>query len=92
MLALFSHIDIITKNKFLKEIIMKTEELKNKSYDELVQLQQDGKITLVEFIEAQPSLANAWKEWIDTRPISEHSADVFLTEYEDFVMEHQDPE
>ena len=27
-------------------------ELQNKSYEELVQLQQDGKITLVEFVEA----------------------------------------
>ena len=31
-------------------------ELQNKSYEELVQLQQDGKITLVEFVEAQPEL------------------------------------
>ena len=29
-------------------------ELQNKSYEELVQLQQGGKITLVEFVEAQP--------------------------------------
>ena len=40
-------------------------ELQNKSYEELVQLQQDGKITLVEFVEAQPELTDAWKEWID---------------------------
>lgn len=41
-------------------------ELQNKSYEELVQLQQDGKITLVEFVEAQSELADEWKEWIDT--------------------------
>lgn len=45
---------------------MKTEELQNKSYEELVQLQQEGKITLVEFVEAQPELTDAWEEWIDT--------------------------
>ena len=39
-------------------------ELQNKSYEELVQLQQDGKITLVEFVEAQPELTDAWEEWI----------------------------
>lgn len=43
---------------------MKTEELQNKSYEELVQLQQDGKITLVEFVEAQSELIDEWKEWI----------------------------
>lgn len=53
-------------------------ELQNKSYEELVQLQQDGKITLVEFVEAQPELTDAWEEWIDTRPISDESARVFL--------------
>lgn len=37
-------------------------ELQNKSYEELVQLQQDGKITLVEFVEAQPELTDAWEE------------------------------
>ena len=53
-------------------------ELQNKSYEELVQLQQDGKITLVEFVEAQPELTDAWEEWIDTRPISDESARAFL--------------
>lgn len=61
---------------------MKTMELQNKTYEELVQLQQKGEITLVEFIEAQPDLAEAWKEWIDTRPISEESAQAFIVQYE----------
>ena len=43
---------------------MKTEELQNNSYEELVQLQQEGKITLVEFVEAQSELTDEWKEWI----------------------------
>lgn len=64
---------------------MKTMELQNKTYEELVQLQQKGEITLVEFIEAQPDLAEAWKEWIDTRPISEESAQAFIVQYEENV-------
>lgn len=64
---------------------MKTIELQNKTYEELVQLQQKGEITLVEFIEAQPDLAEAWKEWIDTRPISEESAQAFIVQYEENV-------
>lgn len=60
-------------------------ELQNKTYEELVQLQQKGEITLVEFIEAQPDLAEAWKEWIDTRPISEESAQAFIVQYEENV-------
>lgn len=61
-------------------------ELQNKSYEELVQLQQDGKITLVEFVEAQPELTDAWEEWIDTRPISDESARVFLAWHEEYAM------
>ena len=53
---------------------MKTEELQNKSYEELVQLQQDGKIT----------------EWIDTRPISDESARAFLAWHEEYAMNHQE--
>lgn len=69
---------------------MKTEELQNKSYEELVQLQQEGKITLVEFVEAQPELTDAWEEWIDTRPISDESARAFLTWHEEYAMNHQE--
>lgn len=65
-------------------------ELQNKSYEELVQLQQDGKITLVEFVEAQPELTDAWKEWIDTRPISDESARTFLAWHEEYAMNHQE--
>lgn len=68
---------------------MRTEDLQNKSYEELVQLQQDGDITLVEFIEAQPELAEEWKEWIDTRPISEESANAFLVWHDAQVMNNQ---
>lgn len=68
---------------------MKTE-LQNKSYEELVQLQQSGEITLVEFIEVQPELAEEWKEWIDTRPISEESAKAFLSWHDEYAMNHQD--
>lgn len=68
---------------------MKTEELQNKSYEELVQLQQKGDITLVEFIEAQTELAEEWKEWIDTRPISEESARAFLAQLDERVMDGQ---
>ena len=64
-------------------------ELQNKSYEELVQLQQSGEITLVEFIEAQPELAEEWKEWIDTRPISEESAKAFLSWHDEYAMNHQ---
>lgn len=64
-------------------------ELQNKTYEELVQLQQKGEITLVEFIEAQPDLAEAWKEWIDIRPISEESAQAFIVQYEENVMNGQ---
>lgn len=69
---------------------MKTEELQNKSYEELVQLQQNGKITLVEFVEAQPELTEEWKEWIDTRPINDESAGAFLVWYEEYAMNHQE--
>lgn len=69
---------------------MKTEELQNKSYEELVQLQQEGKITLVEFVEAQSELTDEWKEWIDTRPISDESARVFLAWHEEYAMNHQE--
>ena len=65
-------------------------ELQNKSYEELVQLQQDGKITLVEFVEAQPELTGAWEEWIDTRLISDESARAFLAWYEEYAMNHQE--
>lgn len=68
---------------------MKTEELQNKSYEELVQLQQEGKITLVEFVEAQSELTDEWKEWIDTRPISDESARAFLAWHEEYAMNHQ---
>lgn len=69
---------------------MLMKELQNKSYEELVQLRQNGKITLVEFIEAQPELAGEWKEWIDTRPISEESARAFLAWHEEYAMNHQE--
>lgn len=69
-------------------MIMK--ELQNKSYEELVQLQQEGKITLVEFVEAQTELADKWKEWINTRPISDESARAFLAWHEEYVMNHQE--
>lgn len=69
---------------------MTIEELQNRSYEELVQLQQEGKITLVEFIEAQQELADEWKEWIDTRPISEESAGAFLAWHEEYAMNHQE--
>lgn len=65
-------------------------ELQNKSYEELVQLQQSGEITLVEFIEAQTELAEEWKEWIDTRPISEESAKAFLSWHDELVMNRQE--
>ena len=68
-------------------------ELQNKSYEELVQLQQEGKITLVEFVEfveAQSELTDEWKEWIDTRPISDESARVFLAWHEEYAMNHQE--
>ena len=68
---------------------MKTEELQNKSYEELVQLQQEGKITLVEFVEAQPELTDAWEEWIDTRQISYESARYLLAWHEYYAMNHQ---
>lgn len=70
--------------------IMMMKELQNKSYEELVQLQQDGKIALVEFVEAQPELTDAWEEWIDTRPISEESAGAFLAWHEEYAMNHQE--
>lgn len=73
----------------IKINIMRTKKLQNKSYEELVQLQQDGDITLVEFIEAQPELAEEWKEWIDTRPISEESANAFLAWHDAQVMNNQ---
>lgn len=66
---------------------MKAEELRNKSYDELVQLCQSGKITQVEFIETQPELTDAWDEWIDTNPINEQSTMVFLRNYEAKIMD-----
>ena len=69
------------------QIIMTAKELQNKSYEELVQLQQEGKITLVNFIEAQPDLNEAWKEWIKIRPISEESANAFLAKYEEGITE-----
>lgn len=65
-------------------------ELQNKSYEELVQLQQEGKITLVEFVEAQSELTDEWKEWIDTRPISDESARAFLAWHEEYAMNHQE--
>lgn len=69
---------------------MKTEELQNKSYEELVQLQQEGKITLVEFVEAQSELTDKWKECIDTRPISDESARAFLVWHKEYAMNHQE--
>lgn len=65
-------------------------ELQNRSYEELVQLQQEGKITLVEFVEAQPELADKWKEWIDTRPINDESTGAFLAWHEEYAMNHQE--
>ncbi|WP_418849521.1 hypothetical protein [Phocaeicola sp.] len=65
-------------------------ELQNKSHEELVQLQQGGKITSVEFVEAQPELTDAWEEWIDTRPISDESARTFLAWHEEYAMNHQE--
>lgn len=62
----------------------------NLTYEELVQLQQDGKITLVQFIEAQDDLADAWSEWRIKNGTGEESADAFLTWYEDeIVMKEQ---
>lgn len=69
---------------------MSIKELQNKSYEELVQLQQNGKITLVEFVEAQPELTEEWKEWLDTRPISDESARAFLAWHEEDAMSHQE--
>lgn len=58
----------------------------NLTYEELVQLQQEGKITLVQFIEAQEDLADAWAKWKAEKGTSEESADAFLTWYEDEVV------
>lgn len=65
---------------------MKRENLQSKNYEELVQLQQNGDITLIEFIESQPDLRDKWQDWIDTNPINEQSAKAFLTCYENQVM------
>ena len=65
---------------------MKKEDLQSKNYEELVQLQQNGDITLIEFIESQPDLRDKWQDWIDTNPINEQSAKAFLTCYESQVM------
>jgi len=64
---------------------MKRENLQSKNYEELVQLQQNGDITLIEFIESQPDLRDKWQDWIDTNPINEQSAKAFLTCYESQV-------
>ena len=64
---------------------MKKEDLQSKNYEELVQLQQNGDITLIEFIESQPDLRDKWQDWIDTNPINEQSAKAFLTRYESQV-------
>ena len=68
---------------------MKKEALQNKTYEELVQLQQDGEITLVEFIEAQPDITEEWNKWIDTRPINKDSARAFLAQLDESVMDCQ---
>ncbi|WP_373724098.1 hypothetical protein [Bacteroides heparinolyticus] len=65
---------------------MKTEDLQNKSYDELVQLCQDGNITWVEFVEAQQELTEDWQEWIKKNPVNDQSAKDFLTDYESRLM------
>ena len=69
---------------------MKTEELQNKSYEELVQLQQEGKITLVELVAAQTELPDEWKERIDTQPISAESARAYLAWLEEYTMNHKE--
>jgi hypothetical protein len=50
----------------------------NKIYEELVELHQNGDITLVEFVEAQPNLSDDWAEWKHTHPETDESANAFL--------------
>ena len=45
---------------------------------------------MVEFVEAQTELSDKWKEWIDTRPISDESARAFLAWHEEYAMSHQE--
>lgn len=68
---------------------MKKEALQNKTYEELVQLLQEGEITLVEFIEAQPDITEEWNKWIDTRPINEDSARAFLAQLDEKLIAGQ---
>lgn len=68
---------------------MEKEYLKKMTYEELVQLQQNDEITMIEFIESQPELADAWSKWVDTNPISEQSAQVFMTQHEQNIMDNQ---
>lgn len=56
--------------------------LNEKSYEELVQLQQDGEITLLQFVEAQEDLSEDWKKWVQSHPRDNESANAFLNEIE----------
>jgi hypothetical protein len=64
---------------------MTTEELKGKTYEELIELRQDGKITLVQFILAQEDIAsyftNAMKQYgLD---MNDENAQTWLDKYEE---------
>ncbi len=65
----------------LKQNNMETS-LKEKSYEELVQLQQDKEITLLQFVEAQEDLSEDWKNWLQSHPRDDESASAFLNEIE----------
>lgn len=61
------------------------------TYEELVQLHQEGKIGTLEFVERQEDLQDLWNEWRarEEKEMSDSSAMEFLCYMDDYVMDHQ---
>jgi hypothetical protein len=62
-----------------------------KKYEEWVQEYQEGKITLVDFINGQPGLDEEYYSFLQKNGLSdcEQSAKLFIAKFEDEVMNAQ---
>lgn len=60
-------------------------------YEELIQLQQEEKISILEFVEQQKDLEELWQDWLkdNNREKSDQTAWDFLKYMDEYMMSHQ---
>lgn len=60
-------------------------------YEELIQLQQEEKISILEFVEQQKDLEELWQDWLkdNNREKSDQTALDFLKYMDEYMMSHQ---